>query len=406
MRSLIRTTALTLALTFSAVPANAAEWTIDPTIELRTGYTDNLNLAIDDKISTTEVSLSPGAVFSVETPNSGASGNVNFNFRRFKEDSNLDDDNVRFDINTFHRMERSVTGLNASLIKDTTLDSQLEDTGFVFGRVDRRQLRGGPNWSYSLDERTTAQVNYSYTDVQYKNSGGTGFVDFTVHSGQTSLQRVLNERAMASLTLSYSRSDNDNKVESTNTNLQAGGSYQFSETLSGSLFAGIRRTETDFLRGGFEYILSGDTIIGIIPRTENVSDSSTGYTFNGDITKTFLRGETKLTASRNISSSTNGAPIEVTRLGWKSRYRLSQLLSAGLNVQFYTSQTDNTASRNLNRDYYWIEPRIDWHLKEFWKISGTYRYTKQTFDDTSDDATKNAAYLTLTYQWPRIAVSR
>jgi hypothetical protein len=45
-------------------------------------------------------------------------------------------------------------------------------------------------------------------------------------------------------------------------------------------------------------------------------------------------------------------------------------------------------------------------MKKFWSLSGSYRYRKQTFNDIKDDATQNAAYLTLTYRWPRIAVSR
>ena len=96
----------------------------------------------------------------------------------------------------------------------------------------------------------------------------------------------------------------------------------------------------------------------------------------------------------------------MTRLRWNNLYRFSETLSSNMNLEFYKSETNNNARNNLNRNYYQIEPTFNWDFEQFWRISGSYRYRKQTFDNTSDDATQNAAYLTLTYRWPRIAVSR
>ena len=96
----------------------------------------------------------------------------------------------------------------------------------------------------------------------------------------------------------------------------------------------------------------------------------------------------------------------MTRLRWNNLYRFSETLSGDLNLEFYKSETNNNARNDLNRNYYQVEPKFNWDFRQFWRISGSYRYRKQTFDNTGDDATQNAAYLTLTYQWPRIAVSR
>jgi len=406
MRAVFRNTVTILLLAVCAAGIDAAEWKIDPTIEFRAGYNDNINLTIDDEVSSAEARLSPSAIFSVATPTSGASGNLRFDFRRFEDDSNLDDNNVRFDTSSYHRMERSELGLDLDFIKDTTLDSQLENTGLILDRTTRYRVNVGPSWTYNMDERTDARFGYTYSDVQYNNTGENGFVDFHVNSGQASLQRILNERTTASVTLLYSQTSNDNQVDSKNTNLQGGGSYRFSETLSASLFAGVRYTKSDFSQSSQIPIFSGDIIIGFIPLTEDESRSDWGYTFSSSLTKDFLRGQTGLSASRDISNDVNGAPIEVTRLSWNNLYRFSETLSGNLNIQLYNSETNNNARDNLNRDYYQIEPRFNWDFQQFWRISGSYRYRKQTFDNTGDDATQNAAYLTLTYRWPRIAISR
>ena len=136
MRAVFRNTVTILLLAACAAGVDAAEWKIDPTVAFRAGYNDNIRLTIDDEVSSAEVRLSPSAVFSVVTPTSGVSGNLRFDFRRFEDDSDLDDNNVRFVTSSYHRMERSELGLDLDFIKDTTLDSQLENTGLVFDRVD------------------------------------------------------------------------------------------------------------------------------------------------------------------------------------------------------------------------------------------------------------------------------
>ena len=83
MRTVFRNTVTILLLAACAAGIDAAEWKIDPTIEFRVGYNDNIKLTIDDEASSAEARLSPSAVFSVATPTSGASGNLRFDFRRF-----------------------------------------------------------------------------------------------------------------------------------------------------------------------------------------------------------------------------------------------------------------------------------------------------------------------------------
>jgi len=405
MRARSRTLYISLLLALSGQVAHAAEWKIDPTLRFKAGYNDNIRLSIIDNISTAEADFSPSAIFSVVTPTSGASGTLAFDFRRFEADSDLDDNNARFEVNSYHNLERSRLGLGLGFIRDTTLDSQLKATGIAFDRIDRQSITASPNWTYTFNERTQVSANYSYRDVEYKDSGDARFVNYTLNNAKTSLTRTMNEQTAASITLSGSRSDSDNNVKSTNINLQGGISYQFNETLSASLSIGARRTQTDRSQTSRVFIFSGNAIIGFIPLTQNVSNSSSGLTFNANITKTFLRGRIGLSASRSISSDFNGEPIEVTRLGSTNLYRFSEILSASLGLNIYRSKGNSSFASSLNRDYIQIEPTFSWKLKKFWSLSGSYRYRKQTFDDIKDDATQNAAYLTLTYRWPRISQS-
>ena len=128
MRIRLRPALALLVCTATVAPAsNAAEWKIDPRVELRAGYNDNIRLTVDDELSSPEYILNPGTLFSYETPTSGISGDVDLAVRRYTDESDLDDENGRLRVASFRRMERSELGLKLDVVKDTTLDSQLEN---------------------------------------------------------------------------------------------------------------------------------------------------------------------------------------------------------------------------------------------------------------------------------------
>ena len=405
-RTLFCKTVTCLLLIPATVSVYAAEWKIEPTLSFSAGYTDNIRLASDNKTSTADISFRPSTIFSVNTPTSGANGVLNFDFRRFEADSNLNDDNVSITSNFFRNLERSRLGVNLGFVKDTTLDSQLDSTGVVFDRIDRQSISIGPNWTYALNARTNVSSNYKYRQTTYKNANNTGLVDSAVNSASMSLTRSISSRLQGTITLSGTRSNNDNDVESTNFSIQGGASYQFDETWSTSLFIGARRTEVNFSQSSQIPILSGNTIIGFIPLTQDISNNTQGITFNANISKAMQRGNITLTATRSINNDINGQPIETTSLRPSLNYKFSETLSGNLDLQYTTTKADTNITNSLDQASYQISPSFSWSLTKLWSLSGSYRYRKQSFDNARDDATQNVVNLALTYIWPRIAISR
>ena len=263
--------------------------------------------------------------------------------------------------------------------------------------------RANPTWTYSLSDRTSLETGYTFTDVDYEKSD-TGFVDYTSHNAQLSLNRVINERHFATVTLGSSLTDNDNDVRSIFSNLQVGANYQISDTFSGSLFVGVRRTSSEFKQD--IPIFAGGVFVGNAPIRNNIETSNWGGVFNGSLTKRFERGSTSFSASRDITNTISGVLFEVTRLNWTNNYKFSETLSADLNIALYRSKDDSDLATSEDRKYYDLNPRLNWDIAQFWRISASYRYRNQAFDRSNRNATQHVANLTLTYRWPRIVVSR
>ncbi len=395
---------VTLALLLAATGAGAAEWTIDPTVQLKAGYDDNIRSTAHDKIDSSEITLIPSATFGVETPRSGLNGTVGFTFRRFPNVTGLDDNNWRFGINSFYRTARSEFGLGASVIQDTTLDTQLEETGLVFDRSNRLSKSIDPSWTWILNERTRLRAGYDYGTINYEKSRA-GLADYFTHSGQLSLLRAFSEQVVGSISLAHSVTDSDSDIRSSNTNLQGGLSWQFSETFSASLAGGGRYSITKFPER--IPLFSGPLFLGYIDTGKKTQDSSSGLVFDASLDKRFERSGLSLSASRNVNNTVSGIQIEVTRLGVSASHNFSERVSGNGGLSWYKSQSaGKTSSGSLDRRYLSGTAQLNWKLAEFWTLSAIYTYSQQQFESTADDAIRNTAYLTLTYRWPRIAVSR
>ena len=167
----------------------------------------------------------------------------------------------------------------------------------------------------------------------------------------------------------------------------------------------MRRSEVKATRNTFVPILDENNNIIFVPVSSGTQDDDTGYIFSGTLQKNFLRGNTRFSATRDVTANISGIPLQVTRVGFDNLYRFTEILSGELKLAYYQSESANGVGTR-DRNYYQIEPKFNWRFREFWTLSGSYRYRKQTFDASNDDAVQNAAYLTLRYDWPRIAVSR
>lgn len=405
MRTTISLTLGILVLSDVYIPtANAAEWSMEPRIQLGAGYNDNIRLTAEDEASSTELNLSPSVLFSYKTPTSGLSGNLAFNVRRYPEESDLDDETTRLGINSFRNLERSALRLDIGLIRDTTVDTELEETGLVFDRVERTYATATPQWSYSFNERTQLALSYTHADVDYE-SNDSGYTDYTADGGRISLTRRLSEKSQVSISAGHNFTDNENEIKSQYTYAQAGGSYQLSETFSASLFVGLNRNKTEYTAQSVIPIFVDNILIGFTTIADDIENSNDGLIFNASVSKNFLRGAMSASVSRTISNSIAGELVEVNRVSLLNQYRFSETVAGNLNLTFSNSETTNQVGSNLDRNYYQIAPSISWKFKEFWDVSASYRYKKQTLS-SGEDVQQNAAYLTLNYNWPKIAVSR
>jgi len=391
-----------IALAIST-PCQAAEWTAEPKISLRTGFNDNIRLTAAAHDSVWETALSPSVKFGVAKENQGLSGDAGLAIRRFaggsgRESSDvLDREDYHFNTDAWHNTLRDSFKANVDYTRDSTLDSELDQTGNVIeDRATRERFTLGPSWTRILTELTTLDLGYQYTNVDYSD-GSPGLVNYDYHSASASLQRQLTPRIQATLAAGYSSYRPDSDFDSDTLSLQAGLSRNFSETLVASFLVGKRETTSDSQTFVFP--------IGFV-KTE-VDTSSAVY--SASITKTLEVGSLSASLSRSSSPGGNGELLDATRLVLAGDYKHTEKLRSSLRIEYTENETIvnsiGAVSSQDTEDFFRVTPRIHWRWSRAWSMTGEYQYARND-DVNTPKATRNAVYVTVSYQPPKRSISR
>jgi hypothetical protein len=395
---------------FAAQLSRAAEWSMEPSVAARTVYNDNFELSAAPHPGVWGVILSPDVEFSGHTETLNVTGGLRLNVNRYFGERGLDSTDHLLTLRSSYKTERDLVGLNIDSVRDSTLVSELFETGVVQARRQRDRLSANPSWSRYLTEATAITASYGYNSVHYADTAGTSLIDYRDQTATLGLRTNLSERDLVSVAAYYDRFETDPKRFEANTyGIQAGYDRAFSETLHGTLVIGARKTGSRI--SAHALVCEGPILFGICfgdvtTVTSVASSNSTGYTLVASLDKTFETALMSGSLSRAINPSGVGALVQTDRLGVKWTQQWSPTLSASVDASVYQSRYVGNINPASNSRYYRIEPRVSWRITQWWTLSGGYSYSHVKYENRSVAASANAIYAVLSYTWPKLTVSR
>ncbi len=412
-----------LALTLLAgvsLPVHAAEWSVEPTVSLRSGYNDNIRLTTASHDSVWEADVTPAVKFGVSRENQGLFGNADVSVRRFyggsgeNSSSLLNREDYHFKVNGYQKTERNNFGANIDLTRDSTLDSELTQTGQVIpNRATRMSTVLNPSWTRSLNEKTRLDLDYRFNRVKYSDEvGQSNLVNYDYNTVSASLLRQFTLLTQGTLSTSFSRYLPETNLNSDTYSIQLGLTRQHTETLSTSWLAGWRETRSDtstptgvcFMIGSFPDCPFG----GVQTGTDKDEVKNNGSVYAASITKTLERGNLGASLSQIATPSGTGGLLDTTRLTLTGEHRFTETLRSNLMVEYYKQDTivnSSGTSQTKPRNFFRIRPTITWHWQREWLLTGEYQYSASD-NANSSTATQNAVYLTLTYRPTKTFTSR
>jgi hypothetical protein len=324
-------------------PVRAAEWSITPSYSSSVDYDSNRRLVAEGKGSGASV-LAVDLKFKRALEDVEFSLEPRYAWRRFTDASlgNGDDRTVNAGINWVG--ERSTLNLTASYWDQSTLVTELLETGLVSGDTHRRQGQAGANWSWNQTERRALIAQLSYSDVNYYGQNASLLPGYRYPSGSLGERFFFSERGSVTLGAFGSMLESDTPGNSSHeVGIQAEVIYVFSE-----------KTRLDTSIGESSRVLSGG--------------SSHGTNASVSLNHSLFLGSICLGYTRSLVPYGIGFLVERQQLTATFVRPLTPFLES--NLSFVRVQNNETAVllRLDRRNYNSLSAGLSWHPAETWTV--------------------------------------
>ncbi len=366
-------------------PVYSAEWSIEPSVSIRGMYDDNIRLTRDAHESVAGLWLSPQIKLSYESEVALVSGSGALNAQRYRPDRGLDTTDTLLHLTGRRKYETGSYGLTLDYVRDTTLQSELQQTGQVQVRTPRRSVNLTPDWMLRLTERFDAVAGYQYSDVTYDNASSFGLFDYRYHTVYSMLQYKLSPLDEASATLSYSRYDpSESTLRLNDATVRFAYKRAFSETLRGLVSVGVTH-------------LSG-------PGTPTgATNRAIG---NASLDRQYESGLLGFRLSRELQPSASGSLALVNRAAVETSLRPRETVTLFLDAAIYRTQYVSFVPTSGESTYFQVEPRVSLLLTRDWSVQAGYNYRHLKYRTEPSAAVGNVVYVSFIYNWPKLALSQ
>jgi len=360
--------------------ALAAEWSITPTYSATADYDSNRQLLSDSKGSDAGV-ITADLLFKHAVENLNYSLEPRYALRRYTDESigNGDDRSLWAALNWMR--ETAALSLTASYWDQSTLTTELLETGIVNGNTHRRMGQAGANWTWNQTERRSLLAQLSYQDVSYHGGVAQLLPGYRYTSGSLGERYAFSELGSITVSAYGSQLDSDSKGNNSRSiGLQSGLIYQFTE-----------RVRLDASIGKSSRVLAGE--------------SSTGTDAQISLTRTGELSRGSLSYTRSLVPYGFGFLVEREEYQASYTQPLTPMLSATL-MGSHIKNNETAVLLRLDRlSYNSVALSVNWRPLETWSL-GTQIETLRTQTIGNSNQTVQSWRASMSLTWTPHPISR
>ncbi len=321
--------------------AQAAEWSVAPTFSTSVDYDDNRRLESAPRGSEAGV-LAIDLKFKRSLEDLQLTFEPSYTLRRYTDRTLGNGDDRSVAANLIQTGERETLNLTLSYLDQSTLYSELFETGLTTADTHRRTAQAGASWIWSQTERRSLVVQAGFMDVSYYGRFAALFPGFRYPSGSVGEQFSFTERGTFTLSAFGSRLQSDTPANSSHeAGLQAEVIYQWSET-----------TKIDASLGKSRRQLSGQ--------------SSSGTDALLSLERSFYLGKLSVSYKRSLVPYGFGYLVEQQQFQANCTVPLTEYLDLSLSA-FRLQNSESTILQLLDRrNYNTLSAGLSWRPEETW----------------------------------------
>lgn len=395
-----------LSCLLAAPSVQGGESKLIPQISIKETYNDNINFSTSKEKDDMIFNITPLIRWNYQTEKTRTTASAEANILKYSKEKNLDKVNQKYNLtHNFRATELFGLNLNGSLIKDTTLDTEKEETGLVLKRSDRDFYNITPGISLYLTEKTGLNLSIGYSRAEYEDPE---YSDRNIYDGTLELVHTLSEEgATVSAQGGYERYDyetsyydvGDYRLHRTsnvdNYSLHLGLTYPFTERLKLTAWGGARYTKSEY-EDQWEPV---SWWLNPVKKTE--SDRNWGGLGYLALNMAFTDGSVSVSISRDVMPSGRGETIERDRATLSIDYSLAEFITGRFSGSWSRSRSESQY-KDTDEQLYNLRPSLRWQIMEHGKAELSYQYSMIEYMDTGTNAERNTIFLSFTIYWEKL----
>jgi len=275
-----------------------------------------------------------------------------------------------------------------------------------------------PSLNYQLSPRNIVGISGLFGETTYDEQreellASRNYLDFSYSSTELSVRHVLNSKNyfVAALNAGNFLAEESGRLFRNSTDsfgITAAYNRAFSDTLTGTLTAGITRSSVDVsgIVGGVDPLTGAPCQL-----TNPCATSNEERNFVGSLVLQKRSESTTLnfTLGSQIAPRSDGTEVVQEQARLYVNRVVTQKLSASLGLlysmesavgQVFQPNTGNILLARQDRTYFTVEPGMSWRITETLSAYGSYAYVSDTTDVTNGDVqqTNNRLFLGVIYR--------
>ena len=358
------------------------ELSLTSDLVLQEEYDDNVLLSQTVKEQSWITSLAPNVQARYGDERTSVTAGAWWEGRAYWSDSNLNTVTQRYTVSGERRAERMTGGASGTVIYDTTLDSELQQTGIVLERNARLSGTGEVSVGYALTEQTQTTLTNRYTNTKYASTQLTDYVEDEVRWETRHVMSETGHTLGGTAAGSFVAASPAYRSQEWSASVYFANA--FSERLQASLSAGFRWTRVE----------SG---------SPTSATTDTGLVFDASLTRHWETSSLVLELSSETNPSGAGLLLNTTHGSLRGRYAVTDQATLTLNADGYVNTVVAVQGANGNSTFVSIEPGVEWRLAEHLVVGGTYANLRQHIHQVigTSEVNANRVMARLTYEWYR-----
>ncbi len=368
-----------LMAAFIPLGLDAAEWSFQPRVSLMTEYDDNKRLAARAHDSVVGTQLDIAGKLGMQTEKTEINVVPRARFSKYSGEKNLDSNDYFLGLNSLLIAEKTYWRFDADYIRDTSLASELEDTGLVQARKTREKILLIPSVTYEFSERTDLKAAIDFLRVEYMDAGIIGLVDYSYKTADIAVATQTGDTGELSISLHASRFEAaDVGSQSDHIGLAAMYKRHLTDSMESELLFGVRKSDFDSGQSGDE----------------------NGILFGLGINKEYVRTQWRLGLSRTINPIGSGSMVEKDRVSAKVSRSMTDRLQALARLSLLKQKSLEKSFAGKERRYSQFDVQLRWQITDGWSMRGGYRYRYNENDGMSNAADANSLLFEFVYLPP------